>query len=119
MLDKVRDTLDLNDIPFDGEKDVIYCKFRRAGARVKISYDKENDNYKISANEFIQSINAASSYAFAFAAPHVFVGVDWNWVISSLSIFTGTVAIIQLILTQFKLLDLKQQLRQSGIYVVT
>ena len=117
MLDKVRDILERNDIPFDGQKDVVYCKFRRAGSKVKISYDSSSNSYKVSGNEFIQAINAAFSFAFAFAAPHIFVGVEWNWVISALSIFTGTITIAQLIFTQFKLLDLKQQLRESGVYL--
>ncbi|MDN2482632.1 hypothetical protein [Vibrio agarivorans] len=117
MLDKVRDILVLNDIPFDGQKDVVYCKFRSSGSKVKISYDSSSNSYKVSGYEFIHGTNAAFSLAFAFAVPHIFVGVEWNWVISALSIFTGTTAITQLILTQFKLLDLKQQLRQSGIYL--
>ncbi|MFA0442966.1 hypothetical protein BCU70_12875 [Vibrio sp. 10N.286.49.C2] len=117
MLDKVRDILELNDILFDGQKDVIYCKFRSAGSNVKITYDTSSNSYRASGNEFIQTITAAFSFAFAFAVPHIVVGVEWNWVISALSIFTGTTAITQLIFTQFKLLDLKQQLRQSGIYL--
>ncbi|MFL7036565.1 hypothetical protein BCS71_25875, partial [Vibrio lentus] len=95
--DKVRDILELSDIPFDGQKDVVYCKFRRAGSKVKISYDSSSNSYKASGNEFIQAINAAFSFAFAFAAPHIFVGVEWNWVISVLSIFTGTITNTQLI----------------------
>ncbi|MDN3682039.1 hypothetical protein QWZ04_17160 [Vibrio tapetis subsp. quintayensis] len=117
MLDRVRDILELNDIPFDGQKDVVYCKFHRAGTKVRISYESRSNSYKIAANEFIQAINAAASYAFAFAAPYIFIGINWSWVISALSIFAGTVAITQLILTQIQVLDLKQQLRQSGIYL--
>ncbi|WP_234495882.1 hypothetical protein [Vibrio maritimus] len=117
MLDQVRDILVLNDIPFDDHKDVVYCKFRRAGSKVKISYDSSSSSYMVSANELIQTINTAFSFAFAFAVPHIFVGLEWNWVISVLSIFTGTIAFTQLIFTQFKLLDLKQQLRQSGVYL--
>ncbi|GAL19040.1 hypothetical protein JCM19235_2463 [Vibrio maritimus] len=117
MLDKVRDILELNDIPFDGHKDVVYCKFRPVGSKVKISYDSSSSSYKVFANELIQAMYTAFSFAFAFAVPHIFVGVEWNWVISALSIFTGTIAFTQLIFTQFKLLDLKQQLRQSGVYL--
>lgn len=117
MLDKVRDILELNDIPFDDHKDVVYCKLRRAGSKVKISYDSSSSNYEVSANELIQAINTAFSFAFAFAVPHIFDGIEWNWVISALSIFTGTITFTQLIFTQFKLLDLKQQLRQSGVYL--
>ncbi|MCK6264722.1 hypothetical protein KP803_15690 [Vibrio sp. ZSDE26] len=117
MLDTVRNILELNDIPFDGQKDVVYCKFRNAGSKVKISYDSSSNSYKVSGNEFIQATNAAFSFAFAFTVPHIFVGVEWSWVITALSIFTGTTSITQLIFTQFKLLDLKQQLRQSGVYL--
>ncbi|WP_394154374.1 hypothetical protein [Vibrio maritimus] len=117
MLDKVRDILELNDIPFDVHKDAVHCKFRRAGSKVKISYDSARSSCKVSSNELIQAINTAFSFAFAFAVPHIFVGVEWNWVISALLIFTGTIAFTQLIFTQFKLLDLKQQLRQSGVYL--
>ncbi|RTZ13413.1 hypothetical protein EJ063_20150 [Vibrio aquaticus] len=117
MLDKVRETLEINNIQYDGESDVVYCKFRKAGSQVKISYDTESMSYKVSTNEFLQSVNAAFSYGFAFAAPYIFDGVSWSWLISALSIFSGTIAVTQLLLTQFKLLDLKQQLRQSGIYL--
>lgn len=117
MLDKVRDILELNNIPYDDHKEVVYCKFRPAGSKVKISYDSSSSSYKVSANELLQTINTAFSFAFAFAVPHVFVDVEWNWVISALSIFSGTIAFTQLIFTQFKLLDLKQQLRQSGVYL--
>ncbi|WP_434528235.1 hypothetical protein [Vibrio sp. K4] len=117
MLDKVREILELNNIQYDGENDVVYCKFRKAGSQVRISYDNESMSYKVSTNEFLHSINAASSYGFAFAAPYIFDGVSWSWLISALSIFSGTIAVTQLLLTQFKLLDLKQQLRQSGIYL--
>lgn len=116
MLDLVEETLKLNRIEHSRIGDIINLKFGGLSSKIRIKYNASDNSCALESGETTLAISSCLVILGALLiliSPSGILGL-----ISVCLLVSGAlINVLILLVTQIKLLDLKSQLRCSGIYL--
>ena len=116
MLQRIEDILDLNGLVYSSSGHSISIKLGGIASQVKITYVPEVNKYMLSSSEGLYMIST-----FLLLLSVSFILLSTVNIMGTIAIGFMAVGIIMnlftAVITQVKLLDIKAQLRDEGIYL--
>ncbi|KGY09864.1 hypothetical protein NM06_02805 [Vibrio sinaloensis] len=116
MLDRVEETLKMNRIEHNRSGYSIQFKFGGLSSRIRIQYNPNDDFCSLESGETALAISSCLIFlgaSLVLISNSGFLGLISACLLVSAALSNALI----LLVTQIKLLDLKSQLRSSGIYL--
>ncbi|MGR5413215.1 hypothetical protein ACPV5T_10495 [Vibrio astriarenae] len=116
ILKRIEQVLELNSLAYEIGGNVIYCKLGGGANEIKIRYQASDNTFRLNYG-FWNQVVVFFCTATAFMTLNLILP-DWNshWLVLLLMI-TGINTLVVLVITEIRLLDLKIQLREVGVYL--
>lgn len=118
MLERIEQVLILNELSYTSSTNIVDIKLGGLASNITIHYNQSTNSYECNSRETFSAFNALFFFMLTI---HFLWNIDnepSNLLVASGFFFCSASHALSLIITQIKLLDLKAQLREVGIYLV-
>ncbi|QIA65091.1 hypothetical protein GT360_16140 [Vibrio astriarenae] len=116
ILKRIEQVLDLNSLSYEAGINVIYIKLGGGANNVKIQYQHSDNTFRTSHGFWNQVMVSLFTISAFMIISHAIPGWNYSWLILILAVNFLSAMVIQII-TEIRLLDLRAQLREVGIYL--
>ncbi|WP_394242222.1 hypothetical protein [Vibrio astriarenae] len=116
ILTRIEQVLELNSLSYEAGINVIYIKLGGGASEVKIQYQQFDNTFRVSHGFWSQVMVVIFTIGSFMVVSHAIP--DWNyaWLIMLLAVNILSALVMQII-TEIRLLDLRAQLREVGVYL--
>ncbi|MBW3695031.1 hypothetical protein EK599_04970 [Vibrio sp. T187] len=118
MLERIENVLSVNELEYKASGNIVDITLGGCAAKITITYDQYTNSYQCNTREKLLSFHTTLFFLLGMQSLWYANGALWDLIMPMSFFFTSAFSALSLIITQIKMLDLKAQLREVGVYLV-